>query len=55
VVECPEDQAEESARFIQETMAARMQEVLNSGLDAVHPERVPVDADVEVVDSWGEG
>jgi DNA polymerase I-like protein with 3'-5' exonuclease and polymerase domains len=55
VVECPEEQAEETARFLEEAMVAGMNEVLNSGLDADHPERVPVEVDVEVVDSWGEG
>jgi hypothetical protein len=36
-------------------MVAGMNEVLNSGLDADHPDWVPVKVDVEVVDSWGEG
>jgi len=43
------------ARFLEEVMAAVMNEVLNSGLDADHPERVPVEVDVKVVDSWSEG
>jgi DNA polymerase I-like protein with 3'-5' exonuclease and polymerase domains len=55
VVESPEDQVEEVARFVEEVMVAGMNEVLNSGLDADHPDWVPVKVDVEVVDSWGEG
>jgi DNA polymerase I len=55
VVESPEDQAEEVARFVEEVMVAGMNEVLNSGLDADHPDWVPVKVDVEVVASWGEG
>jgi hypothetical protein len=30
-----------------------MDEVLNPGLDTDHPARVPVEVDVEVVESWG--
>ena len=55
VVESPEDRAEEVARFVEKVMVAGMNEVLNSGLDADHPDWVPVEVDVEVVDSWGEG
>ena len=55
VVECPEEQAEEVARFVEEVMVAGMNEVLNSRLDADHPDWVPVKVDVEVVASWGEG
>jgi len=55
VVECPEDQAEEVARFVEEVMVGGMNEVLNPGLDANHPDWVPVEVDVEVVDSWGKG
>jgi hypothetical protein len=54
-VECPEEQAEEVARFVEEVMVAGMNEVLNSRLDADHPDWVPVKVDVEVVASWGEG
>jgi DNA polymerase I-like protein with 3'-5' exonuclease and polymerase domains len=53
VVECPEDQAEEEARFVKEVMVAGMDEVLNSGLNANHLERIPVEVDVEMVESWG--
>jgi len=53
VVESPEDQAEEVARFVEEVMVAGMNEVLNYGLDADHPDWDPVKVDVEVVDSWG--
>jgi DNA polymerase-1 len=55
VIECPEDQAEEVARFVAEVMVAGMNEVLNPGLDANHPDWVPIEVDVEAVDSWGEG
>ena len=53
VVECPEDQAEEVERFVEEVMVAGMDEVLNPSLDANHPERVPVKVDVEIAESWG--
>jgi DNA polymerase I len=53
VVECPEDQAEEVARFVEEVMLAGMDEVLNPSLDANHPERVPVKVDGEIAESWG--
>jgi DNA polymerase I-like protein with 3'-5' exonuclease and polymerase domains len=53
VVECPEDQAEEVAQFVEEAMVAGMDEVLNSGLNANHLERIPVEVDVEMVESWG--
>ena len=55
VVECPEEQAEQVAIFTAEIMVAGMEEVLNSGLDVDHSERVPVKVDVEVVDSWCQG
>jgi DNA polymerase-1 len=54
VVESPEDQVEEVARFVEEVMVAGMNDVLNSGLNADHPDWVPVKVDVEAVDSWGE-
>jgi DNA polymerase-1 len=53
VVECREDQAEEVARFVKEVMIAGMDEILNTGLDAAHPDRVPVD--VDILESWGDG
>ncbi len=53
VVECPDGQAEEAAGFLKEVMVEGMDEVLNPGLDADHPDRVPVEVDVEVVESWG--
>ena len=46
VVECPEEQAEEVARFLEGVMVDGMGKVLNPGLDADHsvrfPERSPV-------------
>jgi DNA polymerase-1 len=54
VVECPEEQAEEVKAWLVKAMVDGMDEVLNSGLDTGHPERVPVKVEVEVVDSWGE-
>jgi DNA polymerase I-like protein with 3'-5' exonuclease and polymerase domains len=53
VVECPEAQAEEVARLVEEVMLAGMDEVVNPGLDSDHPERVPVEVDVEIAESWG--
>ncbi len=55
VVECPEDQAEEVATFAGEVMVARMDREVNQGLAANHHERVSVDADVEILQSWGAG
>jgi len=53
VVECPEEQVEKVARFVEEVvMVAGMDEVLNPGLDANHPDRVPVEVDVEILESW---
>jgi hypothetical protein len=53
VVECPEEQAEETARFLEEAMVAGMNEVVNPGLDADHPYCVPVEVEAEIVGSWG--
>jgi hypothetical protein len=55
VVACPKEQAEEVAHFLEEIMVAGMNEVVNPGLAADPSERVPVEVDVEVVESWGEG
>jgi DNA polymerase I len=49
LVECPEDQAEEVSRFVEEVMVAGMDEIVNPGLDDFHPDRVPV----EVLEGWG--
>jgi DNA polymerase-1 len=54
VVECREDQAKEVARFVEEIMVVVMDEILNPGLDNFHPNRVLVEVDVEIVESWGE-
>lgn len=53
VVECPEEQAEEVERFVEGVMGVGMDEVLNPNLDVGHPERVPVEVDVEIVRIWG--
>lgn len=53
VVERPAEQAEEVARFVKEVMVAGMDVVLNPDLDADHPDRVPVEVEVEVARSWG--
>jgi len=49
------DQAKDVEGWLEKAMVAGMEEVLNSGLDTDHPERVPVKVDVEVLNSWGEG
>jgi DNA polymerase I-like protein with 3'-5' exonuclease and polymerase domains len=54
VVECPEEQAEEVERFVEGVMVVGMDKDVNPGLDADPSERVPVEVDVEVVDSGGE-
>jgi len=53
VVECPEEQAEEVARFLEEVMVTGMNEVLNPGLDDAHPEWVLVEVEPEILESWG--
>jgi DNA polymerase I-like protein with 3'-5' exonuclease and polymerase domains len=53
VVERPEEQAEEVERFVEGVMVVGMDEVLNPNLDVGHPERVPVEVDVEIVRIWG--
>jgi DNA polymerase-1 len=53
VVECPEDQAEEVSRFVEEVMVAGMNEIVNPGRDDFHPDRVPVEVDVEALEGWG--
>jgi DNA polymerase I-like protein with 3'-5' exonuclease and polymerase domains len=53
VVECPEDQAEETARFLEEVMVDGMDEVINPGLTADYPDRVPVEVEAEIVGGWG--
>ncbi len=53
VVECPDGQAEEAAGSLKEVMVEGMDEVLNPSVDADHPDRVPVEVEVEVVESWG--
>jgi hypothetical protein len=35
-------------------MAAGMEEILNPGLDADHTNWVPVQVEVEIVESWGD-
>jgi DNA polymerase-1 len=55
VVACPKEQAEEVADFLEEVMVVGRDKVVNPGLDADPSERVPVEVDVEAVDSGGEG
>jgi DNA polymerase I len=54
VVECPEEQAEMVAKFLEKMMVAGMDEVLNPGLDTEHPDRAPVEVDVKLLESWGD-
>ncbi len=54
VVECPEEQAEEVARFIEEVMVDGMDEVVNPGLTPDDPDRVTVDVDVKILKGWGD-
>jgi DNA polymerase I-like protein with 3'-5' exonuclease and polymerase domains len=55
VLECPKEQAKEVARFLEEAMVDGMDEVINPGPEADHPDRVPVEVDVVIVESWGRG
>jgi DNA polymerase I len=54
VVECPEDQAKEVAAFVEEVMVAGMDGVVNSGLEAKHPDRIPIEVDAKILKSWGD-
>jgi DNA polymerase-1 len=49
------DQAKDVEGWLEKAMVDGMDEILNSGLDTDHPERVPVKVEVEVVNSWSEG
>jgi DNA polymerase I-like protein with 3'-5' exonuclease and polymerase domains len=49
-VECLEDQGEEVSRIVEEVMV----EINNPGLDDFHPNRVPVEVEVESRRSWAE-
>jgi hypothetical protein len=40
------------ARFVEEVMLAGMDEVVNTGLSANHPDWVPVEVDVEILGKW---
>jgi DNA polymerase I len=53
VVECPEEQAEEVARFVEEVMVAGMDKVMNPGLATEHPDLVPIEVDTKNLGSWG--
>jgi DNA polymerase I len=53
VVECPEGQAEEVVRFLEQVMVAGMDEIVNAGLDDDHPDWVPIDVEAEILESWG--
>jgi DNA polymerase I-like protein with 3'-5' exonuclease and polymerase domains len=53
LIECPYDQGEEMARFVEKVMVAGMGEVVNPGLYAEHPDRVPIEVDVKILKSWG--
>ena len=52
--EGPKEQAYEVARVLEGITVTGMDEIFNPGLDADHPTRVPVEVDVEVVESWGQ-
>jgi DNA polymerase I-like protein with 3'-5' exonuclease and polymerase domains len=49
-VECLEAQAEAVSRIVEEVMV----EIINPGLDDLHPDRVPVEVGVESRRSWAE-
>jgi hypothetical protein len=51
---CAEEQAAKVVRFVKKVMVVGMDEVLNPGWDSDHPDRVPEDVEVEVVESWGD-
>jgi DNA polymerase I len=54
VVECPEEQAEEVKVWLVKAMVDEMEEVLNPGLDADHCDRIPVEVEAEIFESWGD-
>jgi hypothetical protein len=49
-VECLEDQAGEVSWFMEEVMV----EIINPGLDDFHPDRIPVEVEVESRRGWAE-
>jgi hypothetical protein len=49
-----EDQAEDVGGWLEKAMVDGMNEVLNPGLDADHCDRVPVEVEAEILESWGD-
>jgi DNA polymerase-1 len=54
VVECDEADAQKVEAWLEKALVDVMDGVLNPGPDADQPDRVPVEVDVEVVESWGQ-
>jgi DNA polymerase I-like protein with 3'-5' exonuclease and polymerase domains len=54
VVECDETEAGGVEAWLEKALVDGMDGVLNPGPDADQPDRVPVEVDVEVVESWGQ-
>jgi DNA polymerase I-like protein with 3'-5' exonuclease and polymerase domains len=55
LVECWEDRAEEATQFVKQVMVSGMEEVVNHGLEPDPPHWVPIDVELDKVESWGGG
>jgi len=53
VVEGNEKDVEKADAWLKRAMIDGMYEIVNSGLDTDHPDRVPIEVDVEILKSWG--
>jgi hypothetical protein len=40
-------------KFIEEVIVAGMDEMVNPGLDAEHPDWVRIEVDAKILESWG--
>jgi DNA polymerase I-like protein with 3'-5' exonuclease and polymerase domains len=53
VIECDEKDIEKAKAWLKQAMINGMHEIVNSGLDTNHPDRVPIEVDVNILKSWG--
>jgi DNA polymerase-1 len=53
VVECNEKDVKKADAWLKRAMIDGMYEIVNSGLDTDHPDRVPIEVDVNILKSWG--
>lgn len=53
VVECDKKDNEKAKAWLKQAMIDGMHEIVDSGLDTDHPDRVPIEVDVNILKSWG--